>query len=104
MEDLKIEVEELIAKEDVVVIVTNDGYIKRLSMRAHNSLAENERTKLKEDDFIVGEFNITTVDTLLMFTNLGNYIYLPVHKIPECRHRDLGYNVSTLVSIEINEK
>lgn len=104
VEDLKIEVEELIAKEDVVVIVTNDGYIKRLSMRAHNSLAENERTKLKEDDFIVGEFNITTVDTLLMFTNLGNYIYLPVHKIPECRHRDLGYNVSTLVSIEINEK
>ena len=104
VENLKIEVEELIAKEDVVVIVTNDGYIKRLSMRAHNSLAENERTKLKEDDFIVGEFNITTVDTLLMFTNLGNYIYLPVHKIPECRHRDLGYNVSTLVSIEINEK
>lgn len=104
VEDLKIEVEELIAKEDVVVIVTNDGYIKRLSMRAHNSLAENERTKLKEDDFVVGEFNITTVDTLLMFTNLGNYIYLPVHKIPECRHRDLGYNVSTLVSIEINEK
>lgn len=104
VEDLKIEVEELIAKEDVVVIITNDGYIKRLSMRAHNSLAENERTKLKEDDFIVGEFNITTVDTLLMFTNLGNYIYLPVHKIPECRHRDLGYNVSTLVSIEINEK
>lgn len=104
VEDLKIEVEELIAKEDVVVIVTNDGYIKRLSMRAHNSLAENETTKLKEDDFIVGEFNITTVDTLLMFTNLGNYIYLPVHKIPECRHRDLGYNVSTLVSIEINEK
>lgn len=104
VEDLKIEVEELIAKEDVVVIVTNDGYIKRLSMRAHNSLAENETTKLKEDDFVVGEFNITTVDTLLMFTNLGNYIYLPVHKIPECRHRDLGYNVSTLVSIEINEK
>ncbi|HOA64026.1 MAG TPA: DNA topoisomerase IV subunit A, partial [Bacilli bacterium] len=84
VEDLKIEVEELIAKEDVVVIVTNDGYIKRLSMRAHNSLAENETTKLKEDDFVVGEFNITTVDTLLMFTNLGNYIYLPVHKIPEC--------------------
>lgn len=104
VEELKVEVEELIAKEDVVVIITNDGYLKRLTMRAHNSLAESETTKLKEDDFVVGEFNITTVDTLLMFTNLGNYIYLPVHKIPECRHRDLGYNISTLVSIEINEK
>lgn len=104
IDELKIEVEELIAKEDVVVILTNDGYIKRISSRAHNSKPENESTKLKDDDFVVGQFEITTVDTMLLFTNLGNYIYLPVHKIPEVRHRDLGYNISTLVSIEINEK
>lgn len=104
IDELKIEVEELIAKEDVVVILTNDGYIKRMSLRAHNSKPENEPTKLKDDDFVVGQFEISTVDTLLLFTNMGNYIYLPVRKIPEVRHRDLGYNISTLVSIEINEK
>ena len=41
---------------------------------------------------------------MLQFTNLGNYIYLPIHKIPETKHKDLGYHVSTLISMEPNEK
>ena len=49
-------------------------------------------------------YSVTTVDVLLQFTNLGNYIFLPIHKIPESKHKDLGYHVSTLISMESNEK
>ncbi|MDD4212878.1 MAG: DNA gyrase C-terminal beta-propeller domain-containing protein, partial [Bacilli bacterium] len=61
-------------------------------------------TKLKDNDIITGTYEVTTLDTLLMFTNIGNYVYLPVQNIPEVRHKDLGYNVSTLANIEANEK
>jgi len=101
IEEVKVEVSELVAKEEVYLIITRDGYIKRMTPKAYNS---NEETKLKEGDLIVAEYKATTLDTLLMFTNLGNYVYLPIQKIPEVRHRDLGYNVSTLVTIDPNER
>lgn len=101
IEDVKVEVKELIAKEDAAIILTNDGYIKRLSSRAYNS---SDERRYKENDFVVSTYEISTVHTMLLFTNLGNYVYLPVSKIPEVRHRDLGYHVSTLVNIEAEEK
>lgn len=103
VEDFSVEVQEIIAKEDVMVIVTHDSYIKRLSMRSYAALPEEGTTKLKEDDFIIAELKMTTVDTLLLFTNQGNYVYLPVHKIPDVKHKDLGYNVSTLINMETGE-
>ena len=101
IDDVKIEVIDLMAKEEVYVIITHDGYLKRMTAKAYNS---NEETKLKDDDIIIAEFKATTLDTLLLFTNLGNYVYLPIQKIPEVRHRDLGYNVSTLVNIDPKER
>lgn len=101
IEELKVEVKELIAKEDAVVIITNDGYIKRMTPKV---FANNEETKLKDEDVVIATYNVTTTDTLLLFTNLGNYVFLPITKIPEVKHKDLGYNVSTLASIEANEK
>ncbi|MDD3107535.1 MAG: DNA topoisomerase IV subunit A, partial [Bacilli bacterium] len=101
IEELKVEVKELIAKEDAVVIITNDGYIKRMTPKSY---ANNEETKLKDNDIIIATYEVTTTDTLLLFTNLGNYVFLPISKIPEVKHKDLGYNVSTLAAIEANEK
>lgn len=98
---VKVEVKELIAKEDVVVMLTKDGYIKRLNPRAY---ANGEETKLKEDDFIVATYETNTLDVMLFFTDRGNYVYLPVSKIPDVRHKDLGYHISTLVNIEAVEK
>ncbi|MGD9604553.1 MAG: DNA topoisomerase IV subunit A [Bacilli bacterium] len=101
IDELKVEVKELIAKEDAVIIITNDGYIKRMTPKVY---ANNEETKLKDEDVIIATYEVTTTDTLLLFTNLGNYVFLPISKIPEVKHKDLGYNVSTLASIEANEK
>ncbi|HRS30151.1 MAG TPA: DNA topoisomerase IV subunit A [Bacilli bacterium] len=99
---IKVEQRELISKEDVMLIITHHGYLKRLSKKAYYSTTEP--TRLKEGDVIAGIYEVATTDTLLQFTNLGNYVYLPIHKIPEVKHRDFGYHVSTLISMEANEK
>ncbi len=101
VEELLVEVKKLIPKEDVYIIITNDGYIKRIAPKFYKT---EEETKLKDNDLITGIFEVTTLDTLLLFTNLGNYVYLPIQNIPEVRHKDFGYNVSTLANIEANEK
>ena len=102
--DVEVKTEDVITKEDVMLLITHDGYLKRISMRAFGTLGEGEQTKLKDGDVLTDIYSVTTVDVLLQFTNLGNYIFLPIHKIPESKHKDLGYHVSTLISMEPNEK
>lgn len=94
--------EDLIAQEDVVLIITHDGYIKRMSKKAF--AAVDGPTKLKDGDVISEIYEATTTDTLIQFTDLGNYVYLPIHKIPEVKHKDFGYHISTLIGMEANEK
>ena len=101
IDEVKVEVKELIAKEDTVIIITKDGYIKRMTPK--NFAAEDE-TKLKDNDIIIAKYEATTLDTLLLFTNLGNYVYLPIQKIPEAKHKDLGRNISVLATIAADEK
>lgn len=104
IEELDVEVKALIPKEDTVVIVTHDGYIKRISPKNYQHLGENETTTLKENDVVYGTFKVTTLDTILLFTTLGNYVFLPVQNIPEVKHKDIGNNVSTLVNMSDKEK
>ena len=101
--ELEVKTEEIITKEDVVLLITKDGYLKRLSKKAFYA-PQTEPTKLKDGDVIADIYEVSTTDTLLQFTNKGNYVYLPIHKIPECKHKDLGYHVSTLISVEDDEK
>ncbi|HHU55107.1 MAG TPA: DNA topoisomerase IV subunit A [Acholeplasmataceae bacterium] len=101
IDDLVIEVKDLLPKEDNFIIVTHDGYIKRMTPRSYKA---EETTKLKDDDVVTGIYEVTTADVLLLFTDMGNYVYLPIRKIPEVKHKDLGYNVSTLANIDANEK
>ncbi len=102
VEEVEVNTEEFIPKEDVMLMITHDGYLKRLSKKAF--LATTEPTKLKEGDVITDIYEVSTTDTLLQFTDFGNYIFLPIHKIPECKHKDLGFHVSTLIGMEPNEK
>ena len=85
-----------------MLIITHDGYIKRMSKKAF--AAVDGPTKLKEGDVISEIYEATTTDTLLQFTDLGNYVYLPIHKIPEVKHKDFGYHISTLIGMEASEK
>lgn len=98
--EIKIEQTKIIPKEDVMVVVTNEGYIKRVSLRSYN---EDEETSLKENDFVIGKYYANTQDTILLFTDLGNYLYVPVYEIPDLKWKELGKHVSNLVNISPEE-
>ena len=99
--DLKIDETDLITKEQTMVIVTRDGYLKRVSLKAYQMSRINT---VKPNDAIVFEREVSTLDTLLMFTQKGNYITLPVYKIDECRTKDVGAFINNIVQISPGEQ
>ncbi|MCP8969143.1 DNA topoisomerase IV subunit A [Ectobacillus ponti] len=102
IQDIKIDMEVMIPQEDVIVTVTKDGYVKRTSWRSHNA-SNGKDFGMKESDRLLRRFDINTTDTLLLFTNKGNYIYLPVYEIPDIRWKDMGQHVANIVSLEKDE-
>ena len=100
--DIKIDQEVLIPKEEVVTLITKDGYIKRTSKRAY--LANTEEAFVKEQDYVIGLFFQSTLDTVLLFTNLGNYLYLPVYEIPDIKWKTLGKHISNIIKLEEQEQ
>ena len=100
--EIKIDTTVMIPKEDVIVLVTKDGYVKRTSMRSYQ--ASTDDVTLKENDYILGFYELNTMDTILLFTNLGNYLYIPVHTIPDLKWKELGKHVSNLIKLEENEE
>jgi topoisomerase-4 subunit A len=101
--EIKIDETAMIPKEDVVVAITNDGYIKRTSFRSYSASNPDDIT-LKENDYIIGLFEMNTTDTLLVFTNGGNYLHIPVHMIPDLKWKDMPKHVSNVIEVPAEEK
>lgn len=99
--EIKIDTTSMIPKEDCIVVVTRDGYLKRVSPRSYSS-AEGD-TGLKDGDYVSGLYKLNTLDTLLLFTDNGNYLFVPVHEIPELKWKDLGKHVSNIIKIDPGE-
>ncbi|MDD3048654.1 MAG: DNA topoisomerase IV subunit A [Bacilli bacterium] len=100
--EIKIDTTELINKEDVIVVVTHDGYVKRVSLRSYSAVGD-EITLLKEGDYITGLYEMNTLNTLLLFTDMGNYLYVPVHEIPDTKWKELGKHISNIINIKAEE-
>ena len=98
--EIKIDSDAMIPREDCVVVVTHDGYVKRVSLRSYD---EKEATLVKDGDYVIGLYKINTTNTVLLFTDLGNYLYLPVYEIPDCKWKELGKHVSNIIKLEPNE-
>lgn len=103
IKEIKLSLDVLVPSEDVVVTVTKDGYVKRTSLRSY-SASNPEDITMKESDYLIYETTLNTQNHLLMFTNKGNYIYQPVHELPDIRWKDLGQHISSIVPIESDEK
>jgi len=101
--DIKIDTTEMIPKEDVIVCVTKAGYVKRTSLRSYSS-SNPEDVTLKDNDYILGLYELNTMDVVLMFTNLGNYLYVPVHMLPVCVWKDLGKHISNVIKLDSDEE
>lgn len=103
IEEIKIDQEALIPKEDVVVVVTKEGYVKRTPKRSYTS-SNDEDITLKENDYIIGLYEMNTLDTLLVFTNMGNYLYIPVYELPDMKWKDMGKHISNVITIKDQEQ
>ena len=101
--EIKIDTTRMIPKEEVIVSITNDGYIKRVPLRSYMS-SNGEETTLKENDYIIGLYSINTSSIMLLFTNNGNYLYLPVYDIPEGKWKELGKHISNIISLSPEER
>ncbi|WP_342045503.1 DNA topoisomerase IV subunit A [Bacillus sp. OTU530] len=102
IEEIKIDMEVMIPQEDVIVTITKEGYMKRTSWRSHNA-SNGKDFGMKEGDRLLARLDINTTDTVLLFTNKGNYLYLPVYEMPDIRWKDLGQHVANIVSLEKDE-
>lgn len=100
--EIKIDTTAMIPKEDVVVLVTKDGYIKRTSFRSYTASNPDDIT-IKENDYIIGMYEMNTTDTLLLFTSMGNYLHIPIHIIPDLKWKDMPKHVSNLIEMASGE-
>lgn len=100
--EIKIDTTSLIPKEDCMVVITKEGYAKRVSLRSY-SAASNDFTGLKDKDYPIGIYEANTMDTLLVFTDLGNFLYIPVYELPDLKWKDLGKHISNIIKISSDE-
>lgn len=103
-----IDVEDLIQQEDMVVLISNRGFIKRIPLSSYRSQGRGGKgsvsTVLKNEDFIEQIFVASTHDYILFITNAGKAYWIKVHEIPEGSKAARGQQVKTLLAISQNEE
>ncbi|MCX7981881.1 MAG: DNA gyrase subunit A [Syntrophales bacterium] len=103
-----IEIEDLIAEEDMVVTVSHAGYIKRSPLNVYRSQRRGGRGKLsmvtKEEDFVEKVFIASTHDYLLVFTDRGRVYWLKVYQIPEASRTAKGKALVNLINFHAGER
>jgi DNA gyrase subunit A len=104
----EINVEDLIAEADMVILISNRGYIKRIPVAAYRRQGRGGRgsssATLKEDDFIEQLFIASTHDYLLFITNQGKAYWIKVHEIPESSRQAKGQSIKVLLSLGNEEE
>jgi len=103
IEEIKINLEVMVASEDVIVSVTKDGYVKRTSLRSY-AASNGKDFGMKESDYLMASFEMNTTDVLLLFTNKGNYLYIPIHELPDIRWKDPGQHITNIIPIDREEE
>lgn len=104
----KMEIEDLIADEDVVITVTHRGYIKRLPLNTYHSQRRGGRgvngMSTGENDFVESLFIASTHHHILFFTSRGKVYRLRAHEIPEASRTAKGTAIVNLLSLAQDEK
>ncbi len=103
-----INIADLIKKEDVVVSMTNLGYIKRMSMSEYKAQKRGgvgvSAHKTKEEDFVKDIFIVNTHDDLMFFTNFGKVYTIKAYEIPEAQRQAKGRAMINLLPLATDEK
>ena len=103
VQEIVIDEEAMILPEDIYVSITRDGYVKRISQRSYKA-SENIAFGKKDDDVLLDLHFASTLDKLLVFTDKGNYLFIPLHKLEEFKWKELGKHISYLIKVSPEEK
>ena len=102
VDDLVIDKMAMVSKEEVMISITRKGYCKRSSLKSY-SASEGTMPSTKENDIVIAITKAMTTDTLLLFTNKGNYLYIPVFELSECKWKDEGVHINNVVTLNSEE-
>ncbi|MFH1777709.1 MAG: DNA gyrase subunit A [Candidatus Omnitrophota bacterium] len=106
-EEEEIEIEDLIAEEDMVITISHMGYIKRLPVSSYRKQKRGGRgvsgMEMREEDFIEHLFVASTHDYILFFTNLGRVYWLKVYEIPQAGRQSKGRAIVNMLQLGSNE-
>ncbi|AEE17990.1 DNA topoisomerase (ATP-hydrolyzing) subunit A [Treponema brennaborense] len=104
----QINIEDLIKEEEMVILISNLGYIKRIPLTAYKAQGRGGKgsnsAKLVEDDFINQIFIASTHDYIMFITNEGKSYWLKVHEIPEAGRNSRGAHIKGLLTVSPNEE
>ena len=104
----QINVEDLIKEEDVVILISKLGYIKRVPVSQYKSQGRGGKgtisAKLIEEDYINQMFIASTHEHLIFITNLGKAYWVKVHEIPEASKTSRGSHIKSLLAVSANEE
>lgn len=103
VEEITIDKTAMIANERVMVSVTADGYIKKVSLKSF-SASNTLLPGLKQNDKVIGYGEADTLNTLICVSKNGYYAYLPIYKIDESKWKDIGDHINKYVKFEDNDK
>lgn len=107
-EEGDLEIEDLIADEDVVITLTHTGYIKRVPVSTYRQQRRGGRgiqgATAKEEDFIEHLFHATTHDHMMFFTDRGRVFRVKCHEIPEASRQARGTSVVNVLQLNPGEK
>ena len=103
VQKLTVDTKITVPDEEVVVLVSHAGYIKRSSMRSFNASALDDNG-LREDDYPLIIQKTSTLSHLFMFTNLGHMIYRPIHELADTKWKETGEHISQSIGLADNEQ
>jgi DNA gyrase subunit A len=103
-----INIEDLIKKEEMIILISNRGYVKRVPVSAYRNQSRGgkgmQSAKLAEDDFVEQIFVASTHEYILFITSAGKAYWLKVHELPEGSRTSKGTHIKTLLTVSPNEE
>jgi DNA gyrase subunit A len=102
-----INIEDLIKKEEMVILISNLGYVKRVSVSAYRNQGRGgkgmQSAKLTEDDFVEQIFVASTHEYIMFITSEGKAYWMKVHELPEGSRTSKGAHIKSLLTVSPNE-
>lgn len=102
IEEIEVDTSVMVASEDVRLLVSHDGYVKRSSLRSYQA-STGDDNGLKDEDYPIIDQNVNTLDHLFVFTDKGNMIYRQIFEIEDSRWKDMGSHLSQEIGLDADE-